>query len=224
MNWPFPFAYFKAAVEQGRPRDYVSPSQLAHCPRQFVLKQSEDYTIDLSNESSTMKGTALHTLFEEALRGEEGFVQEQRISRTIEVEVDGAIQELTLSGQPDLVTPYGAIEDYKTTGTYINRKFDGYESHKLQLSIYGWIARGQGINVTKGRLWYLGNRQEKLVEFELYGDDIIESEIRKYTPEYIRWICDRNYIPPVPEDEEMLKFCKYCPLQQVCSALDERGI
>ena len=225
LRWPVPFAYFKAAVAQNRPRNFVSPSQLAHCPRQFVLKQTEDYTVDLSNESSTMKGTALHTLFEDQLRDEEGFIQEQRLSRSIELEVDGEPFTLTLSGQPDLVTPYNVIEDYKTTGTYIKKDFNGYDGHKLQLSIYGWIVRGATDRpVHWGRLWYLGNRQEKLIEFELYDDATVEAWIAHYAPEYVRWLRDNSYIPPIPEDEEMLKFCKYCPLQNVCSALEERGM
>lgn len=225
VDWPLPFAYFKAAVEQNKPRDFVSPSQLSHCPRQFVLKQVEDYTIDLSNEGATMKGTALHTLFEDVMHGEDGFVQEQRLSRSIELEVDGEPYTLTLSGQPDLVTPYGIVEDYKTTGGYIKKDFQGYDSHRWQLSVYGWILRANGFpKLGHGRLWYLGNKQEKRIDFTLYHDVEVEKYIQRYAPEYVRWLRDRSYIPPIPADDEMLTFCKYCPLQQVCAALDERGI
>src|SRR5688572_18106506 len=85
IDWPFPFALFLAAVKQNRPRNYVSPSQLKACPRQFVLKQTEDYTLELADTIAALKGTALHDLFQEALGKEDGHVTEERVTRAIDV-------------------------------------------------------------------------------------------------------------------------------------------
>lgn len=225
INWPFPFAVFKVAVEQSKPRNYVSPSQLKSCPRQFVLKQKEDYAVELGDQIATMKGTALHAMFEQALSTEDAHVTEERVTRAITVEVDGEDFTLTLSGQPDLVAAaYGTVEDYKTTGGYIKRDFDGYESHKLQLSVYGWILRGNEVNVWLGRLFYLGNKQERRVDFPLLSDEAVEAQIRHYAPEYIRWMRDNSYLPPVPTDPEMLRFCATCPVRLACNAYDEDGV
>lgn len=225
IDWPFPFALFKVAVAQSRPRSFVSPSQLKSCPRQFVLKQKVDYSIELGEQIATMKGTALHDMFQQALSEEDGHVTEERVTRQIAVDVDGEEFILTLSGQPDSVAAeYGTVEDYKTTGTYIKKDFDGYDSHKLQLSVYGWILRGVGVDVWKGRLFYLGNKQERRVDFPLLADAAVEAQIRTYAPEYIRWMRDNSYLPPIPTDPEMLRFCKTCPVRMACNIYDEEGV
>lgn len=224
-HWPFPFAFFKIAVKQAQPRNYVSPSALKSCPRQFVLKQKVDYTVDLESTAATTKGTALHEFFQQALEEEKEHVTEERVTRAITVEVDGSDFVLELSGQPDMVAAeYQTVEDYKTTGTYIRRDFDGYEGHKLQLSLYGWILRGMGVEILYGRLYYLGNKQQKRVDFDLYSDAYVEEQIRKYAPEYIRWMRDNDYIPPIPTETELLQFCSFCPVRQACDALDIQGV
>jgi hypothetical protein len=225
LDWPFPFALFKVAVAAAKPRDFVSPSQLKSCPRQFVLKLRTDYTIELRDSVASMKGTALHALFEKALDDEDAHVTEERVTRAIDIEVDGETYRLALSGQPDSVAAeYATVEDYKTTGGYIKRDFDGYDSHKLQLSVYGWILRGNGVSVSRGRLYYLGNKQERRVDFPLMSDAEVEAAIRHYAPEYIRWLRNKDYLPPIPQDEEMLKWCATCPVRIACDAFDQEGL
>lgn len=225
LLWPLPFAFFKAAVEQSSPRNYVSPSQLKSCPRQFVLKQNTDYSIELETQEASLKGTAFHTMMEGAIHGEDDYLLEERVSRTLAVIVDGEPYDLTLSGQPDVYAKvYNAIEDYKTTGGYMRKDFDGYDSHKLQLHVYGWILRPRFPEISEARLYYLGNKQRVLIRFPLWPDEQVENLIADYAQEYIRWLRDSNYLPPIPTDPEMLRFCSTCPVRMACDAYDKEGV
>jgi CRISPR/Cas system-associated exonuclease Cas4 (RecB family) len=222
---PFPLAFVQAAVKASDPRDFLSPSSMKSCPRQFVLKQKVDYALDLESMEAPLKGTAFHALLEKNLRGEPGFELEQRVARAIEVPVDGEVYILELSGQPDVVDIQNdTIEDYKTTGAYLRKDFNGYDSHRVQLGIYAWLLRPRNPDLRYGRLYYFGNKQRKLIRFELMSDDEAEAVIRKYAPEYIRWLKDRSYLPPIPTDPELLTFCKFCPVRQACDAFDQMGV
>jgi hypothetical protein len=224
IDWPFPFAYVKTAIRQSQPRNFVSPSQLKSCPRQFVLKQVEDYAVELEGISAAVKGTEFHNVMQRSLEDEPGFITEERVTRTLALIVDGEPFELALSGQPDMVTPFGAIEDYKTTGGYMKKDFNGYDSHKLQLQVYGWILRPTRPYVRLARLFYHGNKQQVKIEFELWDDAQVEAQIAHYATEYVRWMRDNSYLPPVPEDPEMLRFCETCPVRMACNAYDEMGV
>lgn len=229
VNWPFPYAFVKTAIETNKVRTFVSPSQIKSCPRQFVLKQWEDYTLQLEDTEASIKGTGYHEVMQQALKDEPGFIIEHRFSRTAAVPIrtpDNYLElyPLKLTGQPDVVDlSTGTIDDYKTTGGYIRRDFSGYDGHKIQLHIYGWLVRAEYPGVTTGRLYYIGQKQRAKIEFPLWTDVQVESYIAEAAVEYVRWMKDPEYLPPIPTDEDMLRFCKTCPVRVACDAYDQEG-
>ena len=108
----------------------ITVTQLLNCVRKVVLERRHDHFVEPGQLYYAFRGQMFHQIASGVEL--EGTVVEQRFRR----ELAG----VTLSGQPDLITPgLRKLYDFKTARR-VPRDGQVYANHALQVNIYRWLV------------------------------------------------------------------------------------
>ena len=109
----------------------ISVTRLIGAPRKHQLENRHDVEItqDATDFLWSLLGQSVHEVFRRAAI--EGYVVERKLS--------ASVSGWTISGQPDLLTPDGIIQDWKVTSVYSFLLEDKPE-WEAQLNCYAWLA------------------------------------------------------------------------------------
>ncbi len=120
----------------------VSVTSLAKSPRQYWLglRHSHEVVEDATERIWSLFGQLGHGLFERA--NTDNHLSEERLTTP----VNGWV----LSGQPDLLSPDGVLDDFKFTSTWAVK--DEKPEWTQQLNTYGFLYTKYGFNVTALRI------------------------------------------------------------------------
>lgn len=130
---------------------WISPSQALVCPRLRILEMVEPYYVRPDWVWAAMSGSAVHKVVAEV--GMEGALHEVSLEVGIEVEMDGERHVFPVRGTADLYIPAEKrLVDIKTTSKKV---LAPTLEHELQVNIYAWLLRENGMEVERAELWYV---------------------------------------------------------------------
>ena len=131
--------------------DLIKPPRM----RELISRHYGEIVKDVSGDVFRLLGQLFHHLFRDsAMRGNArsaaGYIPEKRLFHHIQL--DG--QTVIISGEPDLVSQDGVLDDYKVTGIYGWDKGVKIEWEQ-QMNCYAWLRRQAGLATTKLRAVYI---------------------------------------------------------------------
>jgi hypothetical protein len=133
---------------------HLSVSDLIKPPRMRLLisRHFDEIVKDVSGDVFRLLGQLFHHLFRDSAmrKKNSGYVAEQRLFTHIQV--DG--QVVIISGEPDLVSAEGVLDDYKVTGIYGWDKGVKIEWEQ-QLNCYAWLRHMNQLDTIKLRAVYI---------------------------------------------------------------------
>lgn len=113
----------------------ISATTLLQCPRQTILKETEDYYESPADYHARWRGTGVHAMAEVGGPYPD-VVQERRIRKGVVVGED----RITITGQPDWYDRSTRhLDDWKSTSSCPTTPYD---DHIAQLNIYAWLIDG----------------------------------------------------------------------------------
>ena len=118
----------------------ISVTRLIGAPRKHQLETRHDVEIvgDATDFMWSLFGQSVHEIFKRSTA--EGYVTEKRLTATV--------GGWAISGQPDLLTPDGIIQDWKITSVYSFLLGDKPE-WEAQLNCYAWLYSQAGVDVKR---------------------------------------------------------------------------
>jgi CRISPR/Cas system-associated exonuclease Cas4 (RecB family) len=214
----FPPSALRAMEEHRVDGYWLSPSAAGGCPRQRILKITEDYTIPLEKQWTPMVGKAIHS----SLEGTAGdaTATESTLSCDLLVSLrDGTSAHTELRGTPDSIEGR-RLYDYKTLTTWRNTIPD--EHHIIQIQLYYYLCQQNAIEVDELVLWYIRQsaskgeirRQGFLIEpWNIYDIEAVAEELA----EPIAWYQKTGELPNYQYDPSWF-VCLSCPVKEQCIA------
>lgn len=139
----------------------LSASKVEDCPRQILLRLTEDYWLDPNRQWTALMGIGLHAALESGAAGEERFLT-MPLPLTLP---DGRGVDLPLRGRLDLYeADYSRLTDYKSIEEF--EKWDATtrskqrvvlprEGHIAQVNVYALLLEHHGHPVTSAQIAYL---------------------------------------------------------------------
>lgn len=152
---------------QRRERNYPSPTGIAGCPREQVLKMQTRYYVDIDKAWAAFRGTTAHEVLEKASKVEPGVIVERAVRALVDM---GDGRQIWFPGRVDKVVPQERLlVDYKTVTDFVNpdtqkgrNKMAGW---RAQLSQYRWILSQPHEYVTR-EWWENGVKHEEWTPHE----------------------------------------------------------
>lgn len=120
----------------------ISVSSLSKSPRQFWLERRHDDEIveDASERIWSLLGQAVHAILERS----------DTDNHLAEVRMTAEVNGWVLSGQPDLLSPDGVLDDFKVTSVWAVK--EAKPEWEQQLNCYAWLYRQHGFEVKRLRI------------------------------------------------------------------------
>lgn len=163
----FPGSYLKAVQRSERREDrlVLSPSAAGSCPRERLLKMTEDFWADPADYWAMYVGTAIHA----GLEGS-GDIEELKLEVMLKVPVTlpngvSKLVEFPLAGTLDHYSrPQRRLTDYKTTSSFqsfdmrLKQRVDKVypdPKHVTQLNLYRLMLEHHNYPVESIQLWYV---------------------------------------------------------------------
>lgn len=220
----FPLTVLNRMADTDRSPTVLSPSSASRCPRQRILKSTEDYYLDPESVWGRAIGSAIHEWIEDDTENTE---------LTLGLTLSDGVR---LAGTIDSYDPETkSITDYKTIHRFIiwndetkqrEQRTLPDEHHVTQLQLYTLLLRHHGYEVERGYIWYVRQDREatrKMCEVELWEDDLIRSVAEWLSHPIAIWKKDGTLPAPYVEGDEGYKQCRYCEVAAACAriALEE---
>jgi len=220
---------------QHQERDYMSPTMLANCPREVVLRRQLDYYVCVDYAWPAYRGTIGHAIMENSLKQEPDAIIEKRLMCEFILKPSG--ERIILAGTPDKVLPsQGLLVDYKTIQ---ERDLGATKNYWIpQLSAYRWMLLQHGIVITRALIQQVGMMRPHRVELELWDLDRTErwlnARIHQFKGAFDgTYDIERLLPPPVTflTEPDVAWKCiarngkpAWCSVQEECFALQEQGL
>lgn len=230
-SWTHPILKMMVNVE----RDYMSPTGLQKCPREWFFQHATNYSVDPEKAWPRVRGTAFHANVESS---EEG-LSEVRLQRTIDI--DGTAY--VMRGQVDLIQNVNQpfIRDWKTTDIAMSLRLGTLPKadHIEQVSVYAWMLAanelGDSLTVSHGEIVYVDMKKQLRKQFALWDHVSVEGMIRARMPLRSRMLNlgmaayaqgQGELVPPemLTELPDVLPVedrwrCDYCDVRGACDEL-----
>ena len=119
----------------------ISVTRLIGAPRKHQLELRHDAEVvqDATDFLWSLLGQSIHEIFKRSDRDGKDYLTEQRLT--------AACGGWVISGQPDLVTADGVVQDWKVTSVYSFLLGDKPE-WETQLNCYAWLLQENGYKVS----------------------------------------------------------------------------
>ena len=221
-TYPEGFSYTPDMLEemlQGEERDYISPSTLGGCARQWKLKREEPYYEELDKAWPKFRGTLAHAVMEAGPNEPDAILEISR-ERVLETPLGPVI----IYGKPDKVIPsLKLLIDYKTIKA-IERKPKA--AWIQQLSCYRWLLAGDGIEVERAIIQQISMALPYRLEIPLWDLEYTEIWLKARVPEFVLALEPGDTYPRAlieGIDDNTWVQCQWCPVAAKCRALQREG-
>jgi hypothetical protein len=233
----FPAPVLQAMHNERVDGDWLSPSSAGGCARQRVLKRLEPYSQDLEAAWTTFTGNAYHREIAGDRRAHDSGQSEIYLEMDLRFQLrDGQPYTMKMQGTADYWdSEYRSLYDWKTIGDFVyydtatkqrtTRQLP-YDSHVLQINLYGMMLRWQNVPVDHLYIWYVKSEGKKnvtrrLVECPIWDmEDLYHHACELAEP--LAWYEVTGELPQEHYDPEW-DVCRFCPLQQRCQELALEG-
>jgi RecB family exonuclease len=194
--------FVKQSFKMKYPEDTIFPSEIGICFRKSYFSRKFEFEKAV-NEISLDLGEQYHEKVEHYF--------EEKLNCKPEIEINGEIEGMKISGRIDLICNNDLIELKTISTNYFQIK----EYHLYQVAIYYYLLQQQNYKIDNIYIIYL-NRLNREVKQFLIDKKLIDEYIQKAIDwikkfkEYIK-MEDHKNIPPVNS-----YFCKNCEFKGKC--------
>ena len=194
--------FVKQSFKMKYPEDTIFPSEIGICFRKSYFSRKFEFEKAV-NEISLDLGEQYHEKVEHYF--------EEKLNCKTEIEINGVIEGMKISGRIDLICNNDLIELKTISTNYFQIK----DYHLYQVAIYYYLLQKQNYKIDNVYIIYL-NRLNREVKQFLIDKKLIDEYIQKAIEwikkfkEYIK-MEDYKNIPPVNS-----YFCKNCEFKGKC--------
>lgn len=165
---------------------HFSATTLTKPVRQVTIDRynSQNYVNDVSSAVFRLTGQLFHHLFRDA-------AVRENIKKSLKLEPEHRLfahlpgLKAVVSGEPDLVSEDGVVDDYKVTSVWAWK--DGAKLEwEQQLNVYAWLRRMNGLQTTKLRVVYIlrdWSQREAKIKKDYPQAQVLTAEVPMWSAE-----------------------------------------